>query len=104
MRRDIKKTFKDPDSAFASFNFFGKKTIKMQDIINHNFITRFGFEKEDIKAYLLRDKVFTHEEAEINFTTFKKHFSSKGFLIGICNYSCFHYIRMKNNIERYTTF
>ena len=74
MRRDIKKTFKDPDSAFASFNFFGKKTIKMQDIINHNFITRFGFEKEDIKAYLLRDKVFTHEEAEIDFTTFKKHF------------------------------
>ena len=40
----------------------------------------------------------------VGVTTFKKHFSSKGFLIGICNYSCFHYIRMKNNIEKYTTF
>ena len=74
MRRDIKTTFKDPDSAFAGFNFFGKKTIKMQDIVNHNFINRFGYDKDDIRAQLLRDKVFSSEEDEIDFTTFKKHF------------------------------
>ena len=74
MRKDIKKMYKDPDSAFASFNFFGKKVINMPDILNHNFIKRFGYEREDVKAYLLRDKVFTTEDTEIDFTTFKKHF------------------------------
>ena len=74
VRRDVKKTFKDPDSAFASFNFFGKKTIKMQDIVSHNIMGRFGYDKEDLQAYLLRDKVFANEQAEIDFTTFKKHF------------------------------
>ena len=81
MRRDIKKMYKDPDSAFASFNFFGKKVITMNDILNHMFITRFGYDREDIKAYLLRDKVFPSEDTEIDFLTFKKHFFPNLLLI-----------------------
>ena len=81
MRRDIKKMYKDPDSAFASFNFYGKKVINMHDILNHMFITRFGYDREDIKAYLLRDKVFISEDTEIDFLTFKKNFFPNLLLI-----------------------
>ena len=81
MRRDVKKMYRDPDSAFASFNFAGKKVIAMSDILNHLFVTRFRYDREDIKAYLLRDKVFRSEDSEIDFATFKKHFFPELLLI-----------------------
>jgi len=37
-------------------------------------IKRAGFDREDIKSYLLREKVFTAELSEIDFTRFKKFF------------------------------
>ena len=74
LRSVVKSVYKDPDSAFAAFNFRGEATIGLDDILNHMVIKRTGYDREDIKSYLLRDKVFASETSEIDFSRFKKFF------------------------------
>ena len=73
--------YKDPDSAFAAFNFRGEAAIGLDDILNHMVIKRTGYDREDIKSYLLRDKVFASETSAIDFSRFKKFFFPQLMLI-----------------------
>ena len=81
LRSVITKVYKDPDTAFATFNFRGEATIGLDDILNHMVIKRTGYDKEDIKSYLLRDKVFASEASKIDFLQFKKFFFPQLMLI-----------------------
>ena len=81
LRSVVKQVYKDPDSAFATFNFRGEATIGLDDILNHMVIKRTGFDREDVKSYLLRDKVFASEASEIDFVRFKKFFFPQLMLI-----------------------
>ena len=71
---DIKRLYKDPESAFAIFNFQGKNSISMQDILGHKFIKICGYDVTDVKSYLLREKVFRNENDQLDFLKFKKYF------------------------------
>jgi hypothetical protein len=59
---DIAKLYKDPETAFANFNFSGKNSISMHDILNHKFIRLCNYDVADVKSFLLREKVFKKEE------------------------------------------
>ena len=72
--------YKDPESAFATFNFRGQATVGLDDILSHP-IVKTSFAQEDVRAYLLRDKVFTSENSEIDFLQFKKFFFPQLMLI-----------------------
>jgi hypothetical protein len=67
MRQTLKLCYREPESAFATFNFSGTKNVTMDNILNHMIIPRIGFSKEEIAAYLLRDKVFESRTGEINY-------------------------------------
>ena len=58
LRKEIAKVYKDPESAYASFNFSGKSCITLDEILDHIIVKRIGYPRDDIKSYLLRDKVF----------------------------------------------
>jgi len=81
LRLKIHKLYKDPETAFATFNFRGQPTIRMQDILNHAIMRGLDFSSEDVKSYLLRENVFPTEDSEIDFTRFKKYFFPKLMLI-----------------------
>ena len=44
-------------------------------------MTHFGHAKDDVKSYLLREKVFPSEKGDIDFTRFKKFFFPQLMLI-----------------------
>lgn len=46
----------------------------MQAIFEHLVVKRLNFSEDDIKFWLLRDKVFKTESSEIDFDMFKKNF------------------------------
>ena len=73
--------YKDPESAFAAFNTQRKATIGLQDILNHSIVTNSGYQREDVKSYLLREKVFASEISEMDYMQFKKFFFPKLMLI-----------------------
>ena len=74
MRNHINKVYKDPESAFAAFNPLGQSTISLENFIDHKTMKLAGFDKEDMKSYLLREKVFSEKSNEIDFNKFKKFF------------------------------
>ena len=78
---DIAKLYKDPETAFANFNFSGKNSISMHDILNHKFIRLCNYDVADVKSFLLREKVFKKEDDQLNFLNFKKYFFPKLMLI-----------------------
>ena len=80
LRSKIRRMYKDPESAFATFNFRGQATVGLEDILAHP-IVKTSFAQEDVKAYLLRDKVFTSESSAIDFLQFKKFFFPQLMLI-----------------------
>ena len=61
IRQTVRKVYKDPETAFAAFNFRGEATIGLEDILGHMIVKKAGFDLEDVKSYLLREKVFKHE-------------------------------------------
>mmetsp|Transcript_10923 Transcript_10923/g.13799 ORF Transcript_10923/g.13799 Transcript_10923/m.13799 type:complete len:148 (+) Transcript_10923:535-978(+) len=81
LRTKVRRLYKDPENAFAAFNFRGQATIGMNDILNHRIMAQFAFAKADVKSYLLREKVFPSEKSEIDFTRFKKFFFPQLMLI-----------------------
>lgn len=81
LRMKIRQLYKDPETAFASFNFRGQPTIGMNDILNHGFMKSFQYTTEDMKSYFLRERVFPSETSEIDFTRFKKFFFPQLMLI-----------------------
>ena len=81
IRQTVRKVYKDPETAFAAFNFRGEATIGLEDILGHMIVKKAGFDLEDVKSYLLREKVFKHEKSEIDFTQFKRFFFPQLMLI-----------------------
>ena len=75
MRRTLRTVYKEPEEAFARFNFTGKSNVSIDDILSNDIImNRIGFSKDDLTSYLLRDKVFQSRNGEINYQIFKKSF------------------------------
>jgi len=81
LRNEIRLVYKDPESAYASFNFSGKNSISLNELLNHVIVKRIGYSREDIKSYLLRDKVFLSTESHIDYQQFKKNFFPQLVLI-----------------------
>ena len=73
-RGTIHRVYKNPETAFATFNFKGEAGIGIDDILNHMIMKLSGLDREDVKSYLLREKVFQSEASQIDFQTFKKYF------------------------------
>jgi len=60
--------YKEPETAFAVFNFTGESTIKIDDILRTTVVwKRLNYSKEDVVASLLRDKVFTTRDGTLDF-------------------------------------
>ena len=53
IRRELKLTYRDPDSAYAALDFEGKGNIKIENILEGYAIKRLQYSIEDIKAFLL---------------------------------------------------
>ena len=70
----MRKLYKDPESAFAAFNFRGQAKIGLQEILDSRLVKISGYEAADVKSYLLRDKVFLSDTSEIDYMQFKKYF------------------------------
>ena len=67
--------YKEPETAFAVFNFTGESTIKIDDILRTTVVwKRLNYSKEDVIASLLRDKVFMTRDGTLDFQYFKKMF------------------------------
>lgn len=81
LRKTVHRVYKDPESAFAAFNFTGLANISMNDILEHRVVKSLGYDMDDIKSYLLRDNIFATESSEIGFTQFKKFFFPQLMLI-----------------------
>ena len=73
-RGAIHRVYKNPETAFATLNFKGEASIGIQDILDHMVVKLSGLDPEDVKSYLLREKVFQSEASQIDFQTFKKYF------------------------------
>ena len=75
LRATVRRLYKDPETAFATFNFKGMATIGLNDILDHVILKHLDeYSKEDVKSYLLREKVFPTELSQIDFMQFKKFF------------------------------
>ena len=81
LRAQIRNMYKDPETAFATFNFQGKQTIVLDDLLDHMLVKKIGYDREDIKIYLLREKVFAREDSELDYLKFKKFFFPQLMLI-----------------------
>lgn len=81
LRRDllasITRMYRDPESAFAAFNVRKQEFIRLADILDHDIVRRSGYDKKDVKSYLLREKVFAKASSEIDYIQFKKFFFPK---------------------------
>ena len=64
----------DPETAFSSFNMSGQMTITINEFLKHIVVNKIGYDVEDVRSYLLRDKIFPSANSEINFEQFKKYF------------------------------
>ena len=64
----------DPETAFSSFNMSGQMTITIDEFLKHIVVKKIGYDVEDVRSYLLRDKIFPNSNSEINFEQFKKYF------------------------------
>ena len=80
-RGAIHRVYKNPETAFATLNFKGEASIGIQDILDHMVVKLSGLDPEDVKSYLLREKVFQSEASQIDFQTFKKYFFPQLMLI-----------------------
>jgi hypothetical protein len=72
--------YRDPQSAYATFDFTGSGKIALKDILNHQVIKKMDpqYTAEDVKLWLYRDNVFENTEegieSEIGYGQFKKYF------------------------------
>ena len=72
--------YRDPQSAYATFDFTGSGKIALKDILNHQVIKKMQpkYTADDVKLWLLRDNVFYNTEerldSEIGYGQFKKFF------------------------------
>ena len=64
----IQRIYKDPETAFSALCTGSvSQNIMMKDIIGSVVVKKLGVSKEDVKSYLLRDKVFANEQDELEF-------------------------------------
>ena len=83
----IARMYRDPVTAFATFNVRLQATLSMDDILDHDIVRRSGYDKSDVKSLLLREKVFTtgsssgKNGSELDYTNFKKFFFPKLMMI-----------------------
>jgi hypothetical protein len=74
IRKELRLVYRDPESAYAVLDFTGSGKIKIINLLENLVIQRLKISDEDIILWLLRDKIFKDEEAEIHFDMFKKAF------------------------------
>ena len=74
VRKEIRLVYRDPESAYAALDFSGSGKISIDSILNNLIVQRLGIGSEDIKGWLLMDKVFKKESDLIEFDSFKKSF------------------------------
>lgn len=71
--------FKDPQTAYASFDFNGSGKLYIQNVLSHRVIEMVCFNnkwtKVDVSLWLYRDGVFKKTEDNfIGYLQFKKYF------------------------------
>lgn len=72
--------FRDPQTAYSTFDFTGSGKIALKDVLNHQVVKRMQprYTADDVKLWLYRDNVFQNTEAgldsEIGYIQFKKYF------------------------------
>ena len=80
IRDSIKRMYRDPLSAYGTFDYFGEGKIMIKQLLNHEFFKNISnkYSIEDVKQWLYRDEVFQRlendEDSFIDFIQFKKHF------------------------------
>ena len=61
-------------SAYAALDFTGSGKVKMLSVLTNLVVQRLKLDEEDIRHWLLMDKIFQSETDEIDFGEFKKCF------------------------------
>ena len=67
LKKEIRRMYGDPETAFSSFNFGGQMAITIDEFLRHAVVAKIGYDAEDVRSYLLRDKIFPNANSEINF-------------------------------------
>ncbi len=80
IRESIKRMYRDPLTAYGTFDYFGEGKIMIKQLLNHDFFKNIynKYSYDDVKQWLYRDEVFQRlendEDSFIDFIQFKKHF------------------------------
>lgn len=69
IKKTMQQWYKDPETAFSTFNLTGDKSeIQIDDILKVKlFLNRISYEPQDVISYLLRDKVFQDRDATLDY-------------------------------------
>jgi hypothetical protein len=67
----IKKLFKYPDQAFATFDFNGNGYVTAENIANHSILYRTPFSKKELLDYLKQESSFK-SKPKMNLEVFTK--------------------------------
>jgi hypothetical protein len=67
VKKEMKTVYKDPESAYASLDFTGIGRITMRTFLSNMIVQRLKIPEEDIIQWLIRDKIFTDQQTDIDF-------------------------------------
>lgn len=85
VRKELKLAYKEPESSYASLDFYGIGRVNMRTFLGNVIVQRLKIAEEDLIQWLIRDKIFVDEHTSIDFQHFKKKFFPDYYLIEEAN-------------------
>lgn len=84
MKSLLRTTYRDPITAFHSFNGADPHALSLRDFLRHPVIPlRVGCGPDDLESYLMREAVFETRSGLLDFQAFKKIFFPHATLINL---------------------
>lgn len=81
VRKELKIVYKDPETSYSALDFLGSGKITLKGFMNNLIVKRLKIDEEDLKLWLIRDKIFQDENTDIDYQHFKTKFFPDFYLI-----------------------
>ena len=98
MRKEFKFVYKDPETSYSALDFLGSGKISMHAFTSNLAIKRLKIDEEDLKHWLIRDRIFPDENTDIDFQHFKTKFYPDFYLIEDVNEFALNDLKKENQI------
>ena len=74
VKKELLYVYKEPETAYSALDFVGTGKISLQTFLKNVIVKRLNIPEEDLKQWLIRDKIFPDESSQIDFALLKKKF------------------------------